>query len=77
MGKRRKGQKPGNKKSNRRLRDEDLNPEDMDDEIDACKNFFIRNYLCNSLIFCCPQSTCAFSVHLFATLFFPLAIYIL
>ncbi|KAL9437151.1 hypothetical protein AB3S75_023069 [Citrus x aurantiifolia] len=35
MGKRRKGQKPGNKKSNRRLRDEDLNPEDMDDEIDA------------------------------------------
>lgn len=40
MGKRRKGQKPGNKKSNRRLRDEDLNPEDMDDEIDACKNFF-------------------------------------
>lgn len=42
MGKRGKGKKQGNKNSKRRLRDEDVNPADMDDEIDACKIFFFK-----------------------------------
>lgn len=36
MGKRRRREK-GNRSSKRRPRDEDINPEDIDDEIDACK----------------------------------------
>lgn len=43
MGKRGRSQK-GSKSSKRRPRDEDVNPEDMDDEIDTCKFEFIENF---------------------------------
>lgn len=49
MGKRGKGQNKGNKNPKRRLRDVDEIPEDVDDDIDACK--IHQAYLCNCLIY--------------------------
>lgn len=45
MGKRGRGAKKDNRSSKRRGRDVDVNPEDMDDEIDVCK-FFLSVFFC-------------------------------